>query len=215
MAFDFPVFTWGDTTDTEPEAPAQSVKVRHRWGHRHLARKLTSEAALADALDWHFEEGDCYHCFSFGDVDALTYVRHIARQQQILYLAIHTWCMAGEDVEELRTWHRRGDLGRVDLFVGEIFTGSYPDVYAAALTLTQETGGRICIFRNHAKVSVIVGERFDALIESSANVNTNPRSENTVITVDRSLVADYVDLFNGIHSFDTAAPTTPYVIPER
>ena len=62
---------------------------------------------------------------------------------------------------------------------------------------------------------MVVGERFDALIESSANVNTNPRSENTVITVDRSLVADYVNLFNGIVSFAKETRDVPvYQIQE-
>ena len=49
---------------------------------------------------------------------------------------------------------------------------------------------------------IIKGEKFDALIESSANVNTNPRSENTVITIDSSLVNEYIDLFNGIIPFN-------------
>ena len=217
MDFEFPEFTFGeDEPEEKPsDAPSPSVKSHHRYGHRQLSRKLTSEAALSDALDWHFREGDSYHCFSFGDVDSLTYVKHVLRQQRILYLAISTWCMAGEDIDDLRAWHRRGMLGRVDFYVGEIFPGSYAEVYAAALDFVAECGGRVVVFRNHAKVSIIVGERFDCLIESSANVNTNPRSENTVLTVDRSLVADYVDLFNGIVSFDHATRDVPlYHIPE-
>lgn len=123
--------------------------------------------------------------------------------------------MAGEDIDDLRAWHRRGMLGRVDFYVGEIFPGSYAEVYAAVLDFVAECGGRVVVFRNHAKVTIIVGERFDCLIESCANVNTNPRSENTVLTVDRSLVADYVDLFNGIVSFDRATRDVPlYHIPE-
>ena len=218
MDFDFPDFKLFDDEKPEEsavEVPAQAVKAHHRYGHRHIARKLTSEAALADNLDWHFHEGDCYHCFSFGDVDSLTYVKHILRQQKILYLAISTWCMAGEDIDDLRAWHERGMLGRVDFYVGEIFPGSYSEVYAAALDFVAECGGRVVVFRNHAKVSIIVGERFDALIESSANVNTNPRSENTVVTVDSSLVRDYVTLFNGLVSFDSATrDVEPYQIPE-
>lgn len=193
-----------------------TIKISHRYGHRQLSRKATSEEALSRALDWHFREGDCYHCFSWGDVDSLTFFKHVLRQQPVLYLALSTWCMAGEDVDDLREWHRRGMLGRVDFFVGEIFPGSYSEVYAAALELCKECGGRIVVFRNHAKVMAVVGERFDCLIESSANVNTNPRSENTVITVDRQLVADYVELFNGIRSFDRATEDVPgFIIPNR
>lgn len=203
-----------DTEQEETEKP--SIRIAHRYGHRHLTRKAASEAALSEQLDWHFREGDCYHCFSFGDVDSLTFLKHVLRQQRVHYLALSTWCMAGEDVDDLRQWHRRGMLGRVDFYVGEIFPGSYPEVYAAVLDFLPECGGRIAVFCNHAKVMAIVGERFDCLIESSANVNANPRSENTVITVDRQLVADYIDLFNGIKSFDHATDDVPlYIIPDR
>jgi len=219
MGFEFPEFKlFADEKPDEEEnsAPAPSVKSHHRYGHRHISRKLTSEAALADSLDWHFQPGDCYHCFSFGDVDSLTYVKHVLRQQRILYMAISTWCMAGEDIEDLRAWHRRGMIGRVDFYVGEIFPGSYTEAYLAALDLAHECGGRVVVFRNHAKVSIIVGDRFDCLIESSANVNTNPRSENTVLTVDSSLVRDYLDLFNGIISFVKADRDVPlYEYPDE
>lgn len=198
----------------EEERPP--IRVAHRYGHRHLSRKAASEEALSRALDWHFREGDCYHCFSFGDVDALTYFKHVLRQQRVHYLALSTWCMAGEDVDDLRQWHRRGMLGRVDFYVGEIFPGSYPQVYDAALDFARECGGRLVVFRNHAKIMAVVGERFDCLIESSANVNTNPRSENTVLTVDRQLVADYIELLNGIRSFDrTTDGVPPYILPDR
>ena len=199
-----------------PEEEKPTIRVTHRYGHRHISRKAASEAALSDQLDWHFKGGDCYHCFSFGDVDSLTFFKHVLRQQRVHYLGLSTWCMAGEDVDDLREWHRRGMLGRVDFYVGEIFPGSYPEVYDAVLNFLPECGGRLCVFRNHSKIMMVVGERFDCLIESSANVNTNPRSENTVITVDRQLVADYIELFNGIKSFDHATDgVPPYQIPDR
>lgn len=206
--------SFDDSDEAPPEAPA--IRVSHRKGHRHIARKVTSEQALFAALDWHFEPGDCYHCFSFGDVDSLTFFKHVLHQQRVLYLALSTWCMAGEDVTDLLQWHRRGMLGRVDLFVGEIFPGSYPEVYAASCALADECGGRVVVFRNHAKVMAVVGEHFDCLIESSANVNTNPRSENTVITVDAPMVAEYVDMFNGIKPFNRNYPDRPgYTIPKN
>ena len=58
------------------------------------------------------------------------------------------------------------------------------------------------MFRNHAKVMILLGERFDAVIESSANVNTNPRTEQTVITVDSELARWYKEFFDGIKSFE-------------
>ena len=213
-SFDFD-FGGDDKKPDLDKQPKKRVEIQHRKGHRHMSRKASSEQALMKAMDWHFEEGDCYHCFSWGDVDSMSYFKHVLHQQKVLYLAISTWCMAGEDVEDLEEWYHRGMIGRVDFFMGEIFQGSYPEVYAEVKEFIQEENGRLCTFRNHSKVMVIIGERFDCLIESSANVNTNPRSENTVLTVDRSLAAAYVDLFNGIQSFDRETDTgIPYIIPE-
>jgi len=221
LTFNLPGLSFAQVEEKPPEAPVAeeekpTIRVTHRYGHRHISRKAASEAALSDQMDWHFQEGDSYHCFSFGDVDSLTFFKHVLRQQRVHYLALSTWCMAGEDVDDLKEWHRRGMLGRVDFYVGEIFPGSYPEVYDAVLDFLPHCGGRLCVFRNHSKVMAVVGERFDVLIESSANVNTNPRSENTVLTVDRQLVADYIDLFNGIKSFDHSTDHVPlYQIPER
>ena len=123
LSFNLPGLSYVQTEQKEPEPVKEEkppIHVSHRYGHRHISRKAASEEALSKQLDWHFREGDCYHCFSFGDVD-----------------------------------------------------------------------------------------RFDCLIESSANVNTNPRSENTVITVDRQLVADYIEIFNGIKLFDRTTEHVP------
>lgn len=203
-----------DQDDDKPEnGPA---KATHKRGCRHLTRKAASEKALEEAMDWHFQEGDCYHCFSFGDVDSFTYFKHVLKQQPIKYAALSTWCMAGEDVRDLREWHRRGLVGRVDFFLGEIFRGSYPLVYQDVQEFIKECGGRMVIFRNHSKVMAIQGERFDCLIESSANINTNPRSENTVVTVDKDLVRTYIKLFSEIQPFNRDDyGAEPYVIDEE
>ena len=41
------------------------------------------------------------------------------------------------------------------------------------------------------------------VIESSANINTNPRTEQTAITADAGLFTFYADFFNGIESFNS------------
>lgn len=62
-----------EKTDLEKQ-PKKRVEVQHRYGNRQLTRKASSEQALMKAMDWHFQEGDCYHCFSWGDVDSMSYL---------------------------------------------------------------------------------------------------------------------------------------------
>ena len=96
-------FDLGAALGISPEAEAAKktpppeqggIKVSHRMGARQLWRKAASEKALEDAMpSWHFREGDCYHCFSFGDVDSFSFFKMVLRQQPIKYAAISTWCV--------------------------------------------------------------------------------------------------------------------------
>lgn len=169
----------------------------------HLKRRVTSEMALEKELTWHFDKGDCYHCFSWGDVDSLTYLRVIVKQQRLEFALISTWCMAETDILEIFSWIEKGYIGRVDFYVGEIFKGSYAKEYKLLFELCSKYRCRLVIFRNHSKIMVALGEKFDAVIEASANVNTNPRSEQAVITVDTELAYWYKDIFDEITPFNS------------
>lgn len=185
--------------DPNKERSARVIATRGRY----FERRIKSELALEDAMPWHFEQGAAYHCFSFGDVDALTYLRAIIKQQRVEYALLSTWCMAVTDVDEITKWIDHGDLGRIDFYVGEIFQASYAPVYLMLRDLVNRFGGRVAIFRNHSKVMAGFGERFDFAIESSANVNTNPRSEATVVTIDTDLARWYKgEIFDKIQSFN-------------
>lgn len=86
-------------------------------------------------------------------------------------------------------------------YVGEIFQGSYADVYLYLKKVAERFGSRVCIFRNHAKVMAGFGNAFDFVIESSANINTNPRTEQTCITIDTGLARFYKEFYDEINNF--------------
>ena len=179
----------------------KSVQVK-RTAFRHKARRVLSELALEQELPWHFEPDVTYHCISFGDVDSLTYMRVIVKQQKIKYALLSTWCMAMEDINEIQAWLENGYIDRIDFYIGEIFKSSYLLQYNALIALCKKYGGRVCMFRNHSKIMVLLGEKFDAVIESSANVNTNPRTEQTCITLNSELALWYKDFFDSVKSFE-------------
>lgn len=183
------------------EEPKRSVKI-NRTKNVYHARRVASELALEEQLPWHWDRGAAYHCFSFGDVDSLTYLRCAIKQTPLDYLLISTWCMAITDIREVEQWLDRGYIKRCDFYVGEIFQGSYAEVYLELRDMVKAHGGRVCVFKNHAKVMAAFGEDFDFVIESSANVNTNPRSEQTTITVDTGLARFYKEeIFDKINNF--------------
>jgi hypothetical protein len=172
---------------------------------KYVYRRAYGETKLLDALQtegFHYEQGHAYHFFTGGDIDSLTFFKSIMRQQHIDYFLFSTWCMAAEDIKQLEIWIKEGRIGKMDAFVGEIFPSSYTIENRMLHDMVEETGcGRVAVFRNHSKIYAGYGPKFHFVIESSANINTNPRCENTVITIDEGLFNFYKNIFDGIVSF--------------
>lgn len=169
---------------------------------RTAARRARSEAHLAEILPAEIEVGSAWHVISAGDIDSLSFLAHLLKARSLDYVAFSTWCMAMDDVESIEKWITEGRIGRIDAYVGEIFPGSYSREYVALCDVVRATGGRVCVFRNHSKVQLCRSGDHAWVVESSANINTNPRCENTVITADIDLYFHHKSYFDSIRSFN-------------
>lgn len=182
--------------------PAKTKSRGHVTNNRDLFRRFTSERALEECCDWELQEGNAYHVISAGDIDSLSFLKMVVRQTKVRRLYVSTWCMSLADIDEIARLADLGRIGHVEWYVGEIFPNSYVMEYEAVKRFVRERGGRVCVYRNHSKVYAFDGERFSGAIESSANINTNPRAEQTCITIDEGLYRFYAEYFDGIRSFD-------------
>lgn len=197
--FDFDLEGMADVERDLEEMAAQARAVKTR--SRIQARRASSEATLAGILPDEIADGDAWHVISSGDVDSLSFLAHLLTSTALDYVALSTWCMAVDDVEKLGLWLRNQRIGRLDAYVGEIFPGSYAKEHAALCETVRPGGGRVAIFRNHSKVFLCRAGSRAWVIESSANINTNPRTENTVITSDMALFEHHKAYFDSIKSF--------------
>lgn len=199
----FPDFSFDDHAAAETIAVADAkVAVDVRTRARIHARRAKAEAHLADILPADIADGDAWHILSSGDIDSLSYLAHMLAHTRMDYVALSTWCMAREDVARLAGWLADGTIGRLDAYVGEIFPNQYADEYEALCAAVATKAGRVCVFRNHSKVYLCRAGHRAWVIESSANINTNPRTENTIITADHGLYAHHVAYYSGARSFD-------------
>lgn len=168
-------------------------------------RRANAEATLAEILPARFEDGDTWHVVSRGDIDALSYLRHaLAGVTHFDHVLISTWCIAKADLDELSAWLDTGRIDQFDLYAGEIFPSQYGDEYEQALRMCEAYGCRLVIAKNHSKITLARNdaESYRLVIESSANVNTNPRIEQSAITRSAALFDFYAEFFSGIRSID-------------
>lgn len=188
-----------DVVPVEQDGAAVCMESRLRLEKR----RANSEHQLDEVLDWDLKDGVAYHVLSLGDIDALTYVRAIVRAHPADYVLLSTWCMGKADVAEVHEWVKKGYIKRLDMYVGEIFKSNYPEVYSELLDFVPKTGGRVAMFRNHAKTSLVAArDGLRAVVTSSANMNTNPRHEVTVISVSAELFDFYKRFYDGIKPFN-------------
>lgn len=91
------------------------------------------------------------------------------------YVLISTWYMAIIGIKGVEKWLERKDTGHAGFRVDETFQSSYTDVYLYLKKVTGHFGSRVRILRNHARATAGFGNAFDFVIESSVNVNIDPR----------------------------------------
>jgi hypothetical protein len=193
----------GKATKKEPtDKPRQRRATVLKRRDANIYRRAFSETQLLDIVDLNFQDGDSYHFITGGDVDALSYLKIILRQQDLEYLLFSTWCMASEDIYQIEEWLKAGRIKKIDAYVGEIFPGTYKLEYSMLKPIIKQYGGRVAVFRNHAKIFAGYGDKFAFGIETSANINTNPRTENGCITIAQEIYEFYKEYFDGIISFE-------------
>lgn len=189
------------------ETAAQGQARAHRRHARHQVRRAKAAAQLAEILPARFPPGESWHVVSHGDIDALSYLEHAIQATFFDFVLLSTWCMATEDLQQIRGWLDAGRIDHLTLCAGEIFPSQYGDEYQVALKLEEDYAARVVIARNHSKVILCANfaEDYYLAMESSANINTNPRIEQTAIHADRGLFEFYRDFYDGLRSIDRRA----------
>ena len=195
---------------------AEVVRARAtKSANRHHMRRANAEKTLSAILPATFTPGESWHIMSRGDIDSLSYLRHVlAGVSHLDHVLMSTWCIAKNDLTEIAAWLESGRIDQFDLYAGEIFPGSYGDEYEQMLKLCDTYGARLIVAKNHSKVTLCSAAGQGAgggglwlTMESSANVNTNPRIEQTAIHCSQELHAFYADFFAELRSIDKHSQT--------
>lgn len=174
---------------------------------RYEYRRAFSEVRLLEAMKYvPLQDGHTYNFITAGDVDSLSFLKVVLNQHDLDFMLCTTWCMGAEDILQIQQWWEAGHIKKFDMYMGEIFPGSYKIEWQMVKKFYEEHPdvGRVAVFKNHSKIyaGCNVADGFYFGIQTSANINTNPRTEQGSITVDKGIFDFYKDYFDGINSFE-------------
>lgn len=181
--------------ETEAQPDARAIRLD---GRRRMAR-VRQRDALRDVLPTPPAPGEQYHIISSAKWDFWTWVpamiQWLGGRTDSLYCS--TWTASRAGITELFELCDAGKIGSVGFLTGLYFKRRESAVYATLLGGLRRRGHRYRAFPNHAKILLLRNEaRGDYLsIEGSANLTSNPRTEQYCITNDQALWTFYRDWF--------------------
>lgn len=206
-------FANNETSEIEASDVVEGKKSKRRTtacielSQRYEYRRAFSEVRMLEAMKHVvFKRGFSYNFITAGDVDSLSYLKCILNQHKLDYVLCSTWCMAAEDILQIQQWYDEARIKKIDLYVGEIFPNSYKIEWHMVKEFYKNNpeAGKVVVFKNHSKIyaGCNYDEEFYFGIQTSANINTNPRTEQGSITIDKNMFDFYKDYFDGIKSFE-------------
>jgi len=171
-------------TEYMPSDRAYRIAARRRFERQH------QQQSLLDVLKEPPASGESVHIVSDAKFDFWTWVPAMLiwiGRTESLYCS--TWTLARSNAVELFEVWDAGTIGMVHFLTGTYFKRRETAVYALLLDGLRRRGGRFRAFQNHAKVLLLdAPDRQTWLtIEGSANLTSNPRCEQYVITNNRGL----------------------------
>lgn len=180
-------------TDRQPSPRAVRLDARRRFA------RVRQREALRDVLPTPPAPGEQYHIISAAKWDFWTWVPEmitwLGGRTDWLYCS--TWTANRAGIIEMFELCDAGAIGSIGFLTGVYFKRRESAVYATLLGGLRRRGFRYRAFPNHAKILLLSNEaRGDWLtVEGSANLTSNPRTEQYCITNDQALWAFYRDWF--------------------
>lgn len=177
------------------ETDKHDMALCRKLENAHFMHKLTSEKQLEALAERELQQGASYHFLSNGKINSSNFLQFILKQQSLEHLLLTTWAITMPDIEEMERLVDSGRIKKVDFYLGDIFIKKRRNLYEALAEVARKSGGKAIIFKTHSKVMVGFGEKYDFVLESSANIGAASRRENTCLTLDTELAQCYKEWF--------------------
>ena len=97
-------------------------------------------------------------------------------------LYISTWGINRDHIETLFGLYDTGCIKRITFVTDRSFQSRHPEIATPLYEGLEERGQRLGAFRNHVKALAIKGQEASAIVMGSANLSSQPRAENYILS---------------------------------
>lgn len=143
---------------------------------------ILSVREIEGLLDRLPEEGEVYKFLSTGGFSSISFVRFIAKRAKILELTAFTLRVGKKEMQALNVLHSGGRLEKANFLIGSFMkndskTGLKYGYYQLFDRICGKNGWNYTVVQNHSKILLFETEVGKFVIETSSNLNENPKME--------------------------------------
>lgn len=183
----------------ELEQPEALIYRNHRPSKREL-KTIASNEYLHQVLcglplpgvTWHAISNSRFNFWSF----VPSVIAYLGNYTNSLYCA--TWTTNNLNTRHLIELFDAGRIGEVTFVVGKYFQTREQAVYNYLATNLLERNQRLVVGEHHLKVLLLQNEGNFIVVESSANLTSNPRTEQFTYSNDENLFHFYQEWFESV-----------------
>ena len=140
-----------------------------------------------------------------GGFSSISLIAHIAQSEKIESLFVSTFRVGVRQFEVLMDLRRKGRLESVSIITSGLQGENQKnyDYLTPVLDGCKKNGWRICELNNHSKVILAKTKNGHYVIETSSNLNENPKIEQFIVENDEGLFNWYKDFFEAVFDLKT------------
>jgi hypothetical protein len=143
-------------------------------------------------------ENECYKFISLdGGFCSVNFIKYVAGKETIEELTASTLRIGEKQFVYLSNLCKAGKLKRATFFIGSIMkedSGKY-DYFARFFEISKQYGWESFVVNNHSKIILMRTERDYYVLESSSNLNDNPKIEQYSFENSKELYDFYYGFF--------------------
>lgn len=147
---------------------------------------------------------DCYKFISSaGGFSSISFIKFVGKRVKINNLFIATLCVGLKEIAELDKMKSRGQLVNARFVVGKIMqsytkSSTRARLYTGFADVCQKNGWGISVVNNHSKIILMDTDEGKFVLETSSNLNENPKIEQFSFEKDDELFDFYYKIMNSL-----------------
>ena len=166
-----------------------------------ITLNIKKETKQLNYLIDNFDKNKCYKFISVkGGFSSIAFINWVAEREAIEELFVSSLAVGKKHIENLDHLHAEGKIKNANFILGVIFKDSNIDknkysYFCAFDNICKKNGWQYKLTNNHSKIILMRTDKNYYVVETSSNLNENPKMEQFSFECDKKLYEFYYNFF--------------------